>query len=359
MGCDNGPTKSDKKTADSSDSQTLQFRFDKRVETVYFVLMLSGQYEFLISKHPTIYKFAVTNHFSKFKDHKAVKLAKKLIDRGFSFDYAANWIFQFSDFPEFHRSNEINFPFNDTLKNGGRTINADTLELFRKELINFYSESNCDSFFISQKDFLDEMIFKTENAFSKKDLPKIIENYYGIKKNANFFVILSPLLHGGGYGIDCDNKINSKNELFALIGANGEIEFIPVFDKEFLEQDLVIHEFGHSYESEIVEEFLTQTKQYEQTLYPPIKEKVEKEACVGWTTFMHELIDRAVTVRIVENTYGKEASDKLLDFEKSVGFQYVADIADELKNYERQRDKYPTLKDYFPELIKRLGQIKN
>jgi hypothetical protein len=273
------------------------------------------------------------------------------MDKGFGADYAANWIFQFTDFPSFQKINEVNYPF------GELNLNPDTLELFRKELINFYNASKCDSFFASQKDFLDTMISRASDSFSKKDLPKIIEEYYGVRKNADFFVTLSPLLHSGGYGIDCDNKTKNKNELIALIGPNGETEFIPTFDNEFIEQDLVIHEFGHSYANPIVDKFAADTKPFESTLFPPIKDKLSDEGIVQ-ESFTYELIVRAVTIRIVANTYGQVQADKLLDYEKSIGFTYVMDIADELKNYESQRDKYPTLTDFYPQIIKRLGQIK-
>ncbi len=337
--------------ANNPNGSKLQFGFDKRVETVYFVLMLTGEYDILISRHPSTYKSAVSKYFSKYKDHKAVFYAKSLIANGFGFDYAANWIFQFTDFPEFQQRNKVNFPFS-TL-----SLNADTIELFRKELITFYTETKCDSFFIRQKNFLNEMISNTESTFLRRDLPQFIGEYYGTQKDADFYVTLSPLLHGGGYGIDCDNKVKNKKELIALVGPNGEIDFVPVFDKTFLEQDLIIHEFGHSYANQIVDSYASLTQKYENTLYPSIKEKLEDEG-IGKESFMYELLVRAITIRIVHNTYGKAAADKLLEYELSIGFKYVADVADELKNYELNRSKYPTLKDFFPQIIKRLDKIK-
>jgi hypothetical protein len=351
LSCNYTRVQQEVKSGNISGNSRLKFNYDKRVETVYFVLMLTGDYDILISRHPSSYKSAVSKYFSKYKDHKAVVYAKRLISAGFGFDFAANWIFKFSDFPEFLEINNVNFPFSE-LK-----INADTLELFRNSLTAFYKESNCDSFFTSQKDFLNEMISNTENSFSRKDLPEIIAGYYGNKKEADFFVVLSPLLNSGGYGIDCDNKVRNKKELTALIGPNGEIDFIPVFDKTFLEQDLIIHEFGHSFANEIVDQYSGLINKYENSLFPSIKENLENEG-IGKESFMYELLVRAVTIRIVEITYGKTAADKLLEYEMSIGFKYVKDVADELKNYETQRNKYPTLKDFFPEIVNRLVKIK-
>lgn len=330
--------------------QQLQFRYDKRVETFYIVMMLTGEYDVLISRHPSTYKSAALKQFKPYKDHKAVEMAKYLALQGFGADYPVNWLFQYSDFPDFRKSNEVDFPFE------GR-FNADTLNLFAEELAAFYKDSHCDSFFAGQEGFFREMIEKCENAIPGKDLPSVLEAYYGIEKHANFYMVLSPLMHSGGFEIDCHNTAEKKLELYALVGPNGEIGFTPVFDRTFLEQDIVIHEFGHSYANPIVDEYKQALDSYTARLFNPVRESLENEGVVE-ESFMYELVVRAVTVRIVEKTYGKPAATELLDYEQSIGFHYVAEIADELKMYESNRKKYPILKAFFPQIIRRLGKFK-
>lgn len=351
-GCD--PPVRDKMSADIPQ---LTFSFDKRVETMYIVLMLTGKYDMLISQHTTSYKQKTKTYFEKHKKHHAIKLATTLIDQGFSFDYAASWICQFSDFPGFQSIYTVGYPLSDSLKNGGRTISKQSLADFQQALISFYHDAECDNFFTQQESFASVMLTKTQQTFTHKKLPQIIENYYGIHKQASFTVILSPLLHSGGYEVDCKLKQDSSLTLVAMVGPDGVTNGIPLFDTTFLEQDLIIHEFGHSYEYAIVERYMPQTLQYEKVLFPPVKTLVENEGYSEWTSFMHELIVRSVTLRIVEQEYGKDAAAGLLAYEKSVGFGYVEYITDELKKYEQQRNKYPTLEDFFPQIIKRLGQI--
>ncbi|MCF8254134.1 MAG: DUF4932 domain-containing protein [Bacteroidia bacterium] len=328
------------------DPTHLEFQTDKRVETMYIVFLLSDYP--LLTPFPNSYQANALAYFNKYKNHTAVLLAKKLVQRGFVADYAVNWLFQHTNFPEFTNNQTVNFPFSI------RPMNSDSLELFRKELINFYTETQCEKFFKSQETFLDKIATDVKDSFTRKDIIQVIENYFGTKKPAKYYVILSPLLHSGGFTIERTDQ----NELYALIGPGGAKDSIPVYDKIYLEQDMVIHEFSHNYSNPIVEQFMAESKKFETDLYPGIKEKIQQEGYATWESFMLELMVRATTIRIVENVYGKEAATELTDYEKSVGFDYVTEIVEELKIYETQRDKYPTLIDFYPNILRRLGEIK-
>ena len=343
---ENRESTTERDKSDQSTKTALKFRTDRNLETLYIAFLLADYP--VVTPHESSYKLEVFKYFDQYREHDAIQILRKIMYQEFNFDYAVNWLYQHSDFPEFEKSRKIEYAFQD------RLMNQDTLELFRKGLIKFYNETHCDSFLENQKDFLDEMTKNVRDSFERKDIIQVIEGYFGIEKNADYFVILSPLLHSGGFAIERTDK----SQMFALIGPSGVKDSIPIFDKAFLEYDLVIHEFSHNYANPIVDEFMDETRQFEQALYTPIQEKLKNEGCGNWETFMYELIVRTTTIRIVENTYGKEAASELIEYEKSVGFEYVVELAELLKDYENNRDKYPTLRDFFPELIKGLDTIK-
>lgn len=336
----------DKHSVVQSESTFLEFQTDKRLETLYIVFLFSDYP--ILTPFPNSYKSYALKYFDKYRNHKAIHLAKKLVQVGFVADYAVNWLYQHTNFPEFAKKQTVNFPFES------RPINSDSLEVFRKELINFYNETHCDSFFLTQNIFLKKMISTVKNSFSRKDIIQVIENYFGIHKTAKYNVTLSPLIHSGGFAIERTDK----SELYALIGASGVKDSFPIFDKVYLEQDMVIHEFSHNYSNPIVDRFMAETKKFENNLFPSVREKVKQEGYTTWESFMHELIVRATTIRIVEKIYGTEAATELTDYEKSVGFDYVTYIVKELKIYESQRDKYKTLTEFYPNIIRCLKQIK-
>jgi hypothetical protein len=325
----------------------LQFGTDKRLETLYIVFLFSDYP--VLTPFPNAYKTEALVYFAPYKQHRAVQLAKDLIPRGLVADYAVNWLFQHSQFPGLEKTRTIDFPFE------ARPLQQDSLELFRQALKDFYIEARCDSFFALQQVFLDKMVSTVRDSFTSKDILSVIEEYFGIRKEAKYDIILSPLMHSGGFSIERTDE----HELYALIGPNRVEGNSPVFDRTFLEQDLVIHEFSHNYANPIVDQYMNQTKALEKDLFPPVRSSVEQEGYSTWESFMQELVVRATTIRIVGNLYGKEAARDLLDYEKSVGFGYVTELTDELKVYESQRDKYPTLADFYPRLIQRLEKVRD
>jgi hypothetical protein len=330
----------------TGETVSLRFSTDNRIETLYYVFLLSDYP--LISSHHSQYISDAAVYFKKYESHEAVVLAKELVDKGFSFDYAVNWIFQYSAFPMFEKEAEVDFPFDS------RPINADSLQLFHKALTRFYHDAGCESFFKAQKRFLHEMINQVETGYRNKNIIKVIEGYYGVKKEAEHHVILSPLLHNGGFAIERTLLYSKRKELYAVVGPSGIRDSLPLFDEVYLEQDMVIHEFSHNYANPVVEKYLRELAAVESRVYLPVKEKVREEGYATFQAFMYELIVRSTTFRIVENLYGEDRALELLEYEKTVGFGSVAEVAESLKRFEKQRKIYPTFEDYFPELIKDL-----
>jgi hypothetical protein len=325
---------------------TLVFKTDKRLEVLYIVFLFSDYP--VLSRFSNAYRTDALRYFDKYKTHKAVLLAKALVEKGFVADYAVNWLFQHTEFPEFKKRQSIGFPFEV------RSFDPDTMELFREELLNFYTDADCERFLNGQKSFFEKMVLSVEDSFSRKDIIDIIEAYFGIKKSANYYVLLSPLMHSGGFAIERTDS----NELYALVGPSGNKGPLPGFDNAYVEQDMVIHEFSHNYANAIVDKFMEESRKFEKDLFPLVQEQVEQEGYSTWESFMHELIVRSTTVRIVESIYGKQAANTLMEYEKSVGFAFVADMAEELKAYELQRDQYATLEEFYPRLLKRLEEVR-
>ena len=78
-----------------------------------------------------------------------------------------------------------------------------------------------------------------------------------------------------------------------------------------------------------------------------------------WETSLNEHIIRALTSRfsyLENNLSGKNALLK----EKEDGFIYIDKLFEKLEEYEDNRDKYPTIDSFYPELIKSLDYyVKN
>lgn len=313
---------------------------------MYYVFLLADYP--LLSPHATSYKEAAKKHFAHFKEHKAVSLAKALFEKGFVYGYPVNWRYQYTSFTDNSAMHKVDYPFEK------RPISADSLSMFRQELINFYNDASCADFLKIQHSFLDNMLSDVRDSVGNKNIIPEIESYFGIRKQARWSVILSPLLHSGGFTLERKDV----PEMYAMIGPGDAKDSLPVFDKTYLEQDLLIHEFSHNYANPITEQFLVDSKVYEKKLFPSVQQMAQEEGYSTWESFMYELITRATTIRIVHKIYGADAANELSAYEKTTGFYFATDIADELKKYELHRDQFPTLADFFPEILKRMDMLK-
>jgi hypothetical protein len=80
-------------------------------------------------------------------------------------------------------------------------------------------------------------------------------------------------------------------------------------------------------------------------------EVMRRQAYGNWESTVNEHIVRAVTTRLAYLHYGAEAGDRALRGEQERGFIHVAALCAALERYEAARDTYPTLNDFYPELL--------
>lgn len=60
---------------------------------------------------------------------------------------------------------------------------------------------------------------------------------------------------------------------------------------------------------------------------------------------------RACTIRYEQQYRGAEAGRRAIQYHKKRGFLWIDELSGVLARYEAQRDKYPTLESFVPELV--------
>ena len=118
------------------------------------------------------------------------------------------------------------------------------------------------------------------------------------------------------------------------------------------------HEFSHSFVNHLTDLHLEQLKGPVGALE---KKKLPARVIDEIKTFglwdVHladqtsEYVVRAATTRLSAIKLGPEKGNQALESEKKEGFPYLDTICACLEQYERRREKYPTLKDYFPQIV--------
>jgi len=325
----------------------LNISIDERIETLYSVAFLNDY--FLINEHENLYKKEIRENLQSLKNHKAIQLFDSL-SKNYNFSYfrTVEWVLQFSDFPKFKKIKEKVDNY-ETVPKAKKNL----LENFRKELIKFNQDTLFQSYLSEIKPINQKVISQVKESETISELPTYLEKFYGKKLNS-YNLILSPLLHSGGFNSEIINQ-NGEKEVYALIGPNGEIDFMPYFDKNYLETDLILHEFGHSFVNPLMEKH---DKEIESLKSKCFTEKLEKYAKYQgyseWKFVFNELLLRATTIKIAEKNFGKEKANELLEYEKSIGFGLVENILEILKEYDQNRNKYTDFYKFYPTLIERM-----
>jgi hypothetical protein len=328
-----------------SQKTKLNITIDNRIETLYSIAHFDNY--FLVNKHATIYKNKLNKIATQLKNHRAVVLFDSISKNyHFSYNRPTEWILQFSDFPELKKINIRKNDNSESIEKGKEYL----LEEFKKELIKFNQDSLFQKYLKEIKPINETVINKVLESKTILELPNYLEEYYGAKLSS-YNLILSPLVHSGGFNSEIINQ-RGETEVYAIIGPNGEIDFYPHFEKEYLETDMILHEFGHSFVNPMLTKFHNQVedlkiKYYDNKLINNGKEQGYNE----WKYVFNEILLRSIVINITRLQYGNEPADKLLEYEKSIGFDLVEKISKKLKLYEENRAKYKKFEDFYPILL--------
>ena len=249
-----------------SQKTKLNITIDDRIETLYSIAYFDNY--FLVNKHANIYKNTLDQKLKTLKNHRAVALFDSISKKyNFSYYRPVEWILQHSDFPDLKKTKNKLDENDETITKGKEYL----LDEFKKELIKFNKDSLFQKYLKGIKPINEKVIETVLESKSIKFLPDYLEDYYGTKLSS-YNLIISPLLHSGGFNSEIINE-KGEREVYAIIGPNGEINFYPHFDKDYLEMDMILHEFGHSFVNPLTDKYVNQIENLKNKYY---NEKLQK-----------------------------------------------------------------------------------
>jgi hypothetical protein len=322
--------------------RAVNIRVDSRVELLAVVQFLSGydkRYR-LITRFDFPYKQDVREYFSTYKSHPAVQLFDRMSAEGFSFDAPPTAMLYLSEPPEL----AVEKPFTEYLNK--RAGGEKRLKKFVELLRDFAKETGFVVFFKAHNGTFQQMVANAQKRMGGTNYAQTLQDYYGISQNS-YNIILSPLFTGG-FGPRIERS-DGKYDVYSILGPMNMKDGQPAFGSEESFRHIAWHEFSHSFVNPTTAKFSKEIDKYK-TLYEPISGKMKGQAYPDWQTCVNEHIVRAVTTRLTSREISSEAGAQALDREKARGFAYVRALCESLARYEKQRDKYPTFVDFYPEL---------
>lgn len=290
-------------------------------------------------KDASDYHKIVDNYFSKYKQDEAVKRYKEVMKRSTPGDPTI-FISYYVDDNLFLRK-DIEIPINIINEIGGEQ----NIDEFLKSMKEFKKKTKFDKFYESQMKFYQKDISSFKNNIEKYGVITKLNNYYGYSPKS-FTIKIQPFLGYCWGGILIPNSEELKAT--ALVRQYGVSDGVA--------SELLFHEFSHYFTDDLIYKNYNEIVKCK-NLKPSSVDGTVNELYLTFRLYISDLITRAVTGRLIKSAYGDELYNAYINYHEKRGFVYVGEICKGLEEYENNRDKYPTFKEFYPRMLEILKEV--
>lgn len=326
----------------------LDLAVDPRVELVSIVFRLAGNPEYNRCRIPS-YSAAIDKHFQPVQGHALVALARRLRQtHGVSYDAPMGLAVRLPALGEWKTGKELKVSTDGLDKRW----TPEGLKEFLALLPEFVKDAQFEAFLKKNETLFSFTVTQARKVMAEAHM-EWFEKFYGKRQGLGFHFV--PALANGPNCYGASNKAGGREEMYCVLGVWGRnLLGMPSFDEGMLET--VAHEFSHSYCNPIVDAHMAELKEAGERMFPAIEKRMASQAYGQWQTVMYESMVRAAEVRYAADTKGPEAEKRAIQDQAGRGFTWVGGLAGRLQEYEAHRDRYPTLNEFFPEIVKFFDQ---
>ena len=305
----------------------------------------------------------LNNLFEEYNDHKAVKIAQELTDRGFTFDAPLGFIVTLGSLPELEPKAEYSEYLvgraepNNLLDRIFGPDGQKILEDFRLALIDLAEELKFASFFNQYRDdfkvYLDDAM---ENFDAGRKINWLSE-FTGIDTENEYYTILTPAMFpGGGYGPSVELPDGSY-QFYQIVREKGSSQQEPEFPTGISFNQLTLHEWGHSFIDPAVEAHSEYILEYLTDHFLKVEESMNSQAYSSPMIFFREQILRAVTTVASGELYGEKYYYEELEHHIERDFHLTEVTIEMIEKYIDNRDNYNTFEEFVPEILEEYKRL--
>lgn len=324
-------------------------KVDERVELLSIVFRLADCQEYSFQRYPK-YVESIEAHFGPYKNHELIKYIKNTVrPSGVGYDAVMNMAISISENYPF----EPLVPFSDDIPEArwGKKKATKFLQLLNA----FYLDANAQKFFEEQRPLYRSASEKFTKVYEVLDV-HWYASFYGEEPKGEFRIINGLGNGGANYGPHI--TVNDKEIVYAIMGTwSVDSLGAPMYrvDDYF---PVLLHEFNHSFVNHLVEMYSAELANSGKKIYPPLEERMRAMAYGNWEVMFAEAIVRAAVIKYLKDKHhDKTLIDSRLSNEINIGFLWTAELVEELERYDQNRDQYPTLESFMPELVKFFDRI--
>lgn len=236
------------------------------------------------------------------------------------------------------------------------------LEQYLQILHQFYHDAGVEKFFIKYAGFY-EGAAREAGRYMNPDLIPAMEEYFG-KTNKAYHLYILPL-SPYGWGFSATIVTNGEETQYAMVSPVRKIWLKDIAkatefgfagnDAPAYYRELVNHEYCHSFVTNIIDSPAWRAAINEtDSLFTPMLDSIMQEQAYGhWWDYVNEHMVRLCEVRLAIKM--KDAPNQLRDiYVQENTFTLIPAFEKLMTEYEQNRDKYKTIRDYIPIMIAHL-----
>ena len=327
--------------------QRLRIGADPRLELLTVVQLLS-RYPYL-TPYRTDYARDAIAHFTNYPPHQAIALFRNFSADGNWSDAYPTAMLYLSDPPALEERETIPTYIYEAFRG------PENFARFLQALRDFARRTDFNRFFARQNKLYLQLEYKLRKDLAEANPSVEIEDYFGTPQ-LSYHLVLSPLLHHGGFGPHL-GRTGGPFDVYTLLGPTGAERGIPRFGPREQLLQIVWHEFSHAFVNPLSEGYYREIER-RSALFDPLAEQMNRLGYTRWLDCANEHIIRAIVARLAHHHLGPEAGNRALREESSRGFRYIHALARRLEEYEARRRDYPTLDAFFPRLLDIFAELK-
>lgn len=329
-------------------AETIPVRFNPKVELLSIVFRLAGNPEYNMESSASPYAEEVRLYFRDFAGHEAVKLAREYRKNfGVSHDAVMSYAVHLSDdSPLTAIKPKILFDFNPERLD--KRWNAARANRFLEALNKFVADSKADKFIADHEALYQKAATRLAEPLSKKPYRAWLDSFFGARPGAVFVAAPGVLNGGANYGVGV-LYADGHEDITPVFGAGRfDKDGVPLYDDSVC--STIVHEFCHTYTNPLVDKAWKDLSPSFEKLFPLRSQFMQQQSYGNPKAMAYESLVRACTVRYTVEKEGKQAAAAQLADEHARGFLWTGELVDLLGVYQLQRDKYPTLAEFMPEI---------
>jgi len=334
------------------DAQNIKIsaKVDERTELLSAVFRLAEAEEYSGNDFP-IYIDMVNEYFTKYKDHKVVSFAQEMRNKyGVAYDAVMSMAVHLKI-----ENGKISLIENIVPKKINTRWHEDRIPRFLELLNDFYKETNFHIFFEQQKEVREIVEQNFQHIIDKIDF-EWFEKFFGEQPNENFNLIIS-LSNSGHYGPSVEFP-NKKRDVFSIISIDETDTLgMPIFEDWTVET--IIHEFCHSFCNRLIDKHYNELQKNAKEFFKLQRRQMEYMAYGSAKIMLYETLVRMCVIKYGES-HGENEKKTIQQIrrQRNAGFMWIENLFLELKKYDNNRDKYPTLDSFMPEIVKLQNSLK-